>query len=130
MPLNRANIREKCPLANTRHMNKFELIRWRTNCLSNSFIPLYASIIDHVSFWILCLRGRGFESQCPNCSVWDGGQWRDSVSLARVDPALNGYLEKYGEDKQEGCAKAQDGCPPPPLHFLAEGKRNGDQHRR
>ena len=28
----------------------------------------------------------------PNCSVWDGSQWRDSVSLARVDPALNGYL--------------------------------------
>ena len=50
----------------------------------------------------------------PNSSVWDGGQWRDSVSLARVDPALNGYLEKSGEDKQEGCAKAQDGWPPTP----------------
>ena len=50
----------------------------------------------------------------PNSSVWDGGQWRDSVSLARVDPALNGYLEKSGEGKQEGCAKAQDGWPPTP----------------
>ena len=46
-----------------------------------------------------------------NCSVWDGGQWRDSVSLAKVDPALNGYLEKSGEGKQEGCAKVQDGWP-------------------
>ena len=48
----------------------------------------------------------------PNSSVWDGSQWRDSVSLARVDPALNGDPEKSGEGKQEGCAKAQDGWPP------------------
>ena len=46
--------------------------------------------------------------------VWDGGQWRDSVSSARVDPALNGYLEKSGEGKQEGCVKAQDGWSPNP----------------
>ena len=45
----------------------------------------------------------------PNSSVWDVGQWRDPIILARVDPALNGYLEKSGEGKQEGCAKAQDG---------------------
>ena len=57
-------------------------------------------------FGITCLRGRGFESQRTEFSVWDGGQWRDSVSLARVNPALNGYLEKSGEGKQEGCAKA------------------------
>ena len=31
--------------------------------------------------------------------VSDGDQWCDSVSSARVDPALNGYLEKSGEDK-------------------------------
>jgi len=43
------------------------------------------------------------------------GQWRDSVSSAGVDPALNWYLEKYGEVKQEGCAKAQDGWPQPPI---------------
>ena len=65
-------------------------------------------------FGILCLRGRGLESQCAQFFSWDGGQWRDSVSLARVDPALNGYLEKSGEGKQEGCAKAQDGWPPTP----------------
>ena len=50
-------------------------------------------------FRILCLRGRGFESSVPNYLVWDGGQWRDSVSSARFDPALNGYLEKSGEGK-------------------------------
>ena len=38
----------------------------------------------------------------------------DSVSLARVDPALNGYLKKSGEGKQKGCAKAQDGWLPAP----------------
>ena len=73
---------------------------------------------------------------CPWCTgsipvvltsylVWDGGQWRDSVSSARVDPALNGFLEKSGEGKQEGFVKAEDrwhpAPPPPPLHFLAEG---------
>ena len=42
----------------------------------------------------------------PNSSVCDGGQWRDPVSLARVDPALNGYLENSGEGKQEGWVKA------------------------
>ena len=55
----------------------------------------------------------GSNPSVANCSVWDGGQWRDSVSLARVDPALNVYQEKSGDGKQEGCAKAQDGCPPP-----------------
>jgi len=34
--------------------------------------------------------------------VCDGAQWHDSVSSARVDPALNGYLEKSREGKQEG----------------------------
>ena len=56
-------------------------------------------------------KDAGSNPGVPNCSVWDGSQWRDSVSLARVDPALNGYLEKSGEGKQEGCAKAQDGWP-------------------
>ena len=42
-----------------------------------------------------------------NYLAWDGGQWRDSVSSARVDPALNEYLEKSGDNKQEGCVKAQ-----------------------
>ena len=57
----------------------------------------------------------GWNPSVPNCLVWDGRQLCDSASLARVDPALNGYLEKSGEGKQEGCAKAQDGCPPPPV---------------
>ena len=46
------------------------------------------------------------------------GQWRDSVSLARVDPVLNGYLEKSGEGKQEGCVKTQDSWPPTP-HYTS-----------
>ena len=57
--------------------------------------------------WIGALNSGSFVSEdagsspsVPNSSVWDGGQWRDSVSLARVDPDLNGYLEKSGEGKQ------------------------------
>ena len=60
---------------------------------------------------ILCLWGTGLILGVTGHFVWDGGQWRDSVSSARVDPALNGYLEKPGEGKQERCAKAQDGWP-------------------
>ena len=51
--------------------------------------------------------------------VLDGGQWRDCVSSVRFDPALNGYLEKHGEGKQGGCAKALHGWvqPPPPPYY-------------
>ena len=64
---------------------------------------------------ILCPRGTGSIPAVTSSLVWDGSQWRDSVSSARVDPALNGYLEKSGEGKQEGCVKAQDGWPHPPI---------------
>ena len=37
--------------------------------------------------------------------VWNGGQWRDCVSLARVNPALNGYLKKSEEGKEKGVQK-------------------------
>ena len=60
-------------------------------------------------------EGEGSNLSVSNYLVWDGGHWRDSVSSARVDPTLNGYLDKSGEDKQEGCAKAQDGWPPTPM---------------
>jgi len=36
------------------------------------------------------------------------GQWLDTLNSVRVDPSLNGYLEKSGEGKQEGCAKAHN----------------------
>ena len=61
---------------------------------------------------IICSRGSGSIPGVVSYWVWDGGQWCDSVRSARVVPALNGYLEKFGEGKQEGCAKAQDGLPP------------------
>ena len=64
---------------------------------------------------ILCPRGTGSIPVVTSYLVWDGGQWRDSVSSAKVDPALNGYLEKSGEGKKEGGVKAQDGWPPTPL---------------
>ena len=60
-----------------------------------------------VYFLVFILNG-------PNCSVLDGGQWRDSVSSSRINPAINGHLKKSVEGKQEGCAKTQDGWPPPP----------------
>ena len=43
-----------------------------------------------------------------------------TVSSATVHQALNWYLEKSGEGKQEGFAKAEDGRSPTPLHFLTE----------
>ena len=66
------------------------------------------------AYEILCPRGTGLIPVVTSYLVWDGGQWCDSVSSARVDPALNGYLEKSGEGKQEGYVKAQDGWPPAP----------------
>ena len=79
-----------------------------------------------LSGWRPCVRNfctRGVDSipVVTSYLVWDGGQWRDSLSSARVDPALNGYLEKSREGKQEGCVEAQDGYPLPQLHFLAGG---------
>ena len=76
---------------------------------------------------ILCQRGTGSIPVVVIYLVWDGGQRRDSVTSARVNPALHGYLEKFGEGKQERFVKAQDDWPPPSkkskkeLDFLAEG---------
>ena len=81
----------------------------------NLFCIQHTSIVDWCAeFRILCPRRRRFESQFNQLFGLDEGQWCDSVSSARVNPALNGYLEKSGEGKQEGCAKAQDGWPPAP----------------
>ena len=63
---------------------------------------------------ILSPRGMGSIPVVISYLVRDGGQWRDSVSSARVDPALNGYRVKSVEGKQEGCVKALDGWPPAP----------------
>ena len=68
----------------------------------------------HAGVENMCPRGTGSIPVVTSHLVWDGGQWCDSVSSARVDPALSGYLEKSGEGKQEGCAKAQDNWPPAP----------------
>ena len=106
-------------------IRKHVIYNWRT--------PIRVGIltVGALDSGSLVWEDAGSSPSVPNSSVWDGGQWRDSVSLARVDPALNGYLEKSGEGKQEGCAKAQDGWPPTPhCTSLAEGPRNGDQHRR
>ena len=44
---------------------------------------------------------RGLSPGVADYLVWDGGQWFDCVSSARVGPALNGYLEKSGGGAQE-----------------------------
>ena len=66
----------------------------------------------HTGVEFLCPRGTGSILVVTSYLVWDGGQWRDSVSSARVVPPLNAYLEKSGEGKQEGYARAQDVWPP------------------
>ena len=86
--------------------------------MRNIYIYIYIYIYIHQSSWlsgwragvgIPCPRDTGSIPVVTSYLVWDGGQWCDSVSSARVDPALNGYLEKSEESKQEGCVKAQDG---------------------
>ena len=62
---------------------------------------------------ILGPRSRGSIPGVAGHLVWDGGQLRDSVSLDRIDQALNRCLEKSGKGKLEGYAKAQDGWPAP-----------------
>ena len=71
--------------------------------------------VEWLARWICnpLFEGQGFDSYCSWFFVWDRGQWHDSVSSATVDPALNGYLVKSGEGKQEGCTKVQDGSPLP-----------------
>ena len=59
----------------------------------------------------LLSEGHGFNSWRGLLFGLEGGRWRDSISSARVDSALNGYMEKSGEGKHEGCATVQDGWP-------------------
>ena len=67
-----------------------------------------------LDFGTFVREGEGSNPSVPNYLVLDGGQWRGFVSSGRVDPVLNGYLEKSGEGKQDGYVKAQDGWPPTP----------------
>jgi len=62
-----------------------------------------------------CTKGGGSIPGVVGYWVWNGGQWRDSVNSARTEPALNSYLGKTGESKQEDCAKAQVGWSPTPI---------------
>ena len=59
-------------------------------------------------------EGEGWNPTVPNYLVSDRGQRRNSIGSDRFDPTPNGYLEKSGEGKQEGCAKKGDGWPPNP----------------
>ena len=65
-----------------------------------------SDIVNQGIFWIGALDLGSFVREdedsnpsVPNYLVWGTGQWCDSVSSARVDPALNGYLETSGEGK-------------------------------
>ena len=48
---------------------------------------------DLIYFIVFILNG-------PDYLVWNGGQWRHSLSSARVNPAVNGYRKKSAEGKQ------------------------------
>ena len=97
------------------------LVKQQTNfvstlCLKAKIMWLEPSWLSgwHAGVGILCPRGTDSIPVVTSYLVWKGGQWCNSVSSARVDPALNGYLEKSGEGQQEGFVKAQDGWPPAP----------------
>ena len=47
--------------------------------------------------------------------VWDGGQWRHSVSSARVDPALNGTWRNLEKLTRKGVLKHRIVGPQPPI---------------
>jgi hypothetical protein len=64
---------------------------------------------------ILCPRGTGSIPGVASYLVWDAGQWCDSVSLARVDPALNEYLENLGKVSRKGVRKHKMSGPQPPI---------------
>ena len=70
-------------------------------------------MLDYKSFF---REDRGSSFGVAGYLVWNTGQGRDYVSSAGADPALNKHPKKSWEGKQEGSAKAQDGCPlnPPP----------------
>ena len=69
--------------------------------------PSMAKWIGALDLGSFVREDEGSNPSVPYYLVWDGGQWNDS-KLSRVDPALNGYMEKSWKGKKEGCAKAHD----------------------
>ena len=67
-------------------------------------------IILPLSF--LLRENRGTSTGVAGYLVWNRGQWCDSVTSARVHPALNGYLGKSGVKTRE----TSDDLPPT-LHW-------------
>ena len=59
----------------------------------------------------------GSNPSVHNSSVWDGGQWRDSVSLARVNPALMGTWRNLGKVNRKGVRKQRMAGAQPPTIF-------------
>ena len=79
------------------------------------FKAVLAEWIGALDLGSLVRDGEGSNPSVPNYLISDGGEWRDSVSSTRVDPALNGNLEKSGEGKEEGLKKHRMAGPHPPI---------------
>ena len=62
-------------------------------------------MVSRLDLKFLVLEDKGSSLGVNGYYFWNEGQWRESVSSARFDSALNGYLEKSGEGKQEGCVE-------------------------
>ena len=73
-------------------------------------------MVGPLGWGILCLRGKGSIHDQAGYLGFGQGQWRDSLSSAKVGAALNGYLEKSGKDNKKRCVKAQVGSPPTPYY--------------
>ena len=91
--------------------NLFFLFNFTT--LKPKFGNEWISVLDLQSF---VQEGEGSNPSVPSYLVWDRVSSM-TVSSARIDPTINGYLEQFGAGKQESCAKAQDGWPPSPIEF-------------
>ena len=67
----------------------------------------------------LVRENRGSSPSVTGFLVWNVERGHDFLSSARVDSALNGWLENSGKDKLEERAEEKDALPL--LLFLSEG---------
>ena len=91
---------KKCSLRLTNIRNKRQICRWK-HLISMIIKPSWLSGW-RTGVGILCPRGKGSIPVVTSYLVWDGGQWFDSVSSGRDEPAQNELLEKPGKVSRMG----------------------------
>ena len=77
-------------------------IKLLVKCMYSTICHVLSTLEFYKEKSLYCSKVQ-FKVTSPNCLIWGS-----------LLTSLNGYLEKSGEGKQEGWAKAQDGWPPTP----------------